>query len=693
MSNAERARMQYENYRYCFDNGHKQWVDQAKRAFDFVTNQQWDPLVKARLEADGRPALTFNVIEALVRSMKGVQRALRNDVRFMPVNDATAEQAQLMDTLWLHVQNETDLDFVESEVWEKGLIMQRAYYEARVSYDDSLQGRLDIRSRRSQDIVLDPSADQYDPDNWPQVIDRRFVSYDDLRRLYGKDAVERLPYTAMPDWYDYEDNLAAHQMGRMPYYRDVYDMTDTSKMRAYMLIGRQYFDYKMKDVFIDMSTGDYSEIPEEWDRARVSHVLNSTPGLGTLRRKVKTVRWTVTCEDEVMHDADSPYKHFTIVPFFPTFIDGVTMGAVDQLIDPQQLFNKVTSQELHIINTTANSGWKVKNGSLKNMSHEQLERVGSKAGFVAVLENIDDMEKIQPNATPQGHDRLSFKADQIMQSLSGVSRSGRGFSRDDASGDKVMQDQASQELNFASWLANLHRSKRLLAKRVLSCIQTHYTEERVIQINRGTALVPELKSTTINEQTPEGAVLNDVTQGRYTTTLVPAPSRTTMSESDFKLMLELRQLGIAIPDALLIELCPASNKAQIISMLKGDSNEKQEAIDAAAAREAEAKAGTEEAKAQKEMSAAELNSARAEKFRVEAQTDPDASYERVEQERIAAERDEADRQFALKTAEFHHTKQQDARELAVELTKIDMQREAAKEKAKQPAAKKPAAKK
>src|SRR5690606_39159543 len=103
---------------------------------------------------------------------------------------------------------------------------------------------------------------------------------------------------------------------------------------------------------------------------------------------------------------------------------------------------------------------------------------------------------------------------------------------------------------------------------------------------------------------------------------------------DFALLIKLRtELGIAIPDAMMIELSPAANKAQLIQMLGGDSNERQRAIEEAQQREAEANAALAQAKMQKEASAAELNSARARKFEVETQTDPDAAYERVEYER------------------------------------------------------------
>lgn len=669
------SRFQYELYRYAYENGHEQWITTAKKAFDFWRGKQWDPRTVAQLNREGRPAMTFNVIESLVRSMKGIQRALRNDVRFTPFQNASLEDARVMDAVWLHTQQQNQLDFLETDVYEKGLIMGRGYYDVRVSYDDSFQGNVVLRGRRSQDIVLDPSVDEYDPDTWPRVFDRRWVSYDDLVRLYGDEKARAVGLRPLPEWFDYEDAFMAQQMGDMPYYASP-DAQNGRSIRGYLLLGQQYFVYKRKDVFVDMRTGDTSEIPESWDRNRVAHVLDTAGGMNVIKRDVKTVRWTVSCENTVMHDDDSPYKHFTIVPFFPTFVDGVTMGAVEHLIDPQQLFNKTTSQEQHILNGTANSGYKVKAGSLKNMTEQQLEERGSKTGFVAVLEDTTHLERLSPNPLPQGHDRLSFKADQIMRNLSGVSNQSRGFAREDVASEAILANQAAQDVNFAGWLSNLHRSKQLLASRVRDCVQAHYTETRVIQINRGSVLNPEMENVTLNQPSAEGGMLNDVTQGRYTTALVPAPSRVTMSEADFKLVLEMRKLGIGIPDALLIELSPMTNKAQVLQSMQGDSNERQRQAEE---QQAQAQALEQEkiiAQAQKEQAAAMLNQARAQKFAIEAQTDPDAAYERVESARIDAERDRDMQKQAFEREKFEHEKQHDSRELAIKLTQIDAQREA-----------------
>lgn len=675
----ETARSQYESYRYCYDNGHDAFIKKASQCFNFWNGEQWDPITKAKLTREGRPALTFNVIESLVRSMKGIQRALRNDVRYMPVHDANAEAARVRDSIWLHTQNQNSFDFLETDLYEKGLIVSRSYLDVRMSYDESLQGWVTIRPRRSQDVVLDPSVDEYDPDTWPQVFTRRWVSYNDLRNMYGKDKADAVGLAEIPSWYDYEDLFMAQQMGQMPYYHHAsLAGRDLENLRAHLLLERQYFTMKRKELFVDLKTGDWSEIPEDWDRNRIAHVLQQVPDLGTMHRDVKTIRWEVTCEDEVMHAEDSVFKHFTTVPYFPTFVDGITKGAVESLIDPQQLYNKITSSELHIISTTANSGYKLKTGSLKNMTVEELEANGAKAGFVAELADVNDLEKIQPNQTPQGHDRLSFKADQIMRSLSGVSNQARGFAREDVAGEAILANQAAQDINFAGFLSNLHRTKQLVARNVLDIAQAHYTETRTLLINRGTAFVPKVDEVTINQMTAEGAVLNDVTRGKFSTVLVPSPSRTTMSEEDFGLLLKLRtEVGIAIPDSMLIELSPASNKAEIIQMLSGgpDSNERQRQAEELAAQQQQVEAEKSMAAAENSRANATLAQARAEKFAVEAASDPDASFERIEMTRMEMDDRHHDDKMELEREKLQEQRRNNQQQTALKLAAADIDRE------------------
>ena len=176
MTDFDTGRDQYDNYRFCYDNGHEEWLQTAKICFDFWRGKQWDQLIKTQLEREGRPALTLNVIESLIRALAGMQCALRNDVRFLPSFDANVASARVQDAVWLHIQQQNMLDFLETDVYKKGLIMNRAYYDVRVDYNDSINGTVVISSPRSQDILLDPSVDTYDPKTWPQILKRRSMS-------------------------------------------------------------------------------------------------------------------------------------------------------------------------------------------------------------------------------------------------------------------------------------------------------------------------------------------------------------------------------------------------------------------------------------------------------------------------------------------------------------------------------------
>ena len=79
------------------------------------------------------------------------------------------------------------------------------------------------------------------------------------------------------------------------------------------------------------------------------------------------------------------------------------------------------SQMLHIVNTTANSGWIYEEGSLLNMTTEELEERGAETGLVmAVKRGSDRPEKIMANQIPTGLDRLASRAQANVAGIAGV---------------------------------------------------------------------------------------------------------------------------------------------------------------------------------------------------------------------------------------------------------------------------------
>ena len=86
----------------------------------------------------------------------------------------------------------------------------------------------------------------------------------------------------------------------------------------------------------------------------------------------------------------------------------------------------------------------------------------------------------------------------------------------------------------------------------------------------------------INQMTPEGTIVNDLTLGEYDVVVATAPARDSFDEVQFAEALNLRQVGVSIPDDAIIEYSHLARKGELakrIRMMMGleQSPEQQEA--------------------------------------------------------------------------------------------------------------------
>ncbi len=284
---------------------------------------------------------------------------------------------------------------------------------------------------------------------------------------------------------------------------------------------------------------------------------------------MRKVRWTVTADTVVLFDDWSPYGHFTIVPYFPYFRRGKPFGMVRNLLSPQEQLNKITSQELHIVNTTANSGWIVENGSLSGMTADDLEEHGAETGLVLEFNRgSTPPAKIPPNQIPTGLDRLGQKAAANIKQISGISEAMLGMDSPEVSGVAIKQKQNRGSLLLQVPLDNLAKTRQYLAEKILQLVQAYYTEERIIQVTDESDPYKPRKKLRVNEMSPEGAVINDLTIGEYDVIVGTAPARDNFDEMQFAEAIELRQVGVPIPDDMIVEYSHLSRKADIAERIR-----------------------------------------------------------------------------------------------------------------------------
>jgi hypothetical protein len=664
-------------YAWCRDNGHNRFVDKADQCEKFFAGDQWSAEDRLRLKQQRRPALTINKIISTLGNVMGEQIFRRNEVSFRPRTKASTDTAAVLTKVFKHISDRNQLDWKRSDMFADGVITSRGFLDVRMEFDENMQGDVVIENINPKNVIVDPDAEQFDPDTWNEVFTTKWMTADDIVILYGKEDGEALrnrEQSFFPYGYD------SIQAGRdrfgdrfNPAYPGPFDQS--SVQRNMRVIERQYRTLDRQKHFLAPQTGDMRPIPEDFDRNKIAWFVEKY-GFQVVPRMVHRIKWVVVCDNFVLKDEWSPYKHFTVVPYFPYFRYGKTIGLVENLLGPQELLNKTSSQELHVINTTANSGWKLRSGALTNMSTEELEQRGAETGLVVEVNGDPDKDlvKITPNTMPTGLDRVSYKAEEHIKTISGVSDSMQGHDREDVAAKAIQAKRQAGTTNLAKPLDALVRTDFVLARNVLDLVQEFYTEERILTITKD-RITGDTETFTINEVTPEGEIVNDLTLGVYDVVIGSAPQRETLEDSQFDQAVALREMGVMIPDEVLIDASRLIDKKSIIEKMRaGQDSPEAQAQRELAQRAAQAEVGKTEAEIAQKNADAGLKQAKAAKERVTAQkeaiTPPEDNGIEVKMMTAQADmqinREKADQEMELAERKFEFDQQLEAREAAQE---------------------------
>jgi hypothetical protein len=563
----------WNRYAWTRDNGHTDFVLKADKCEKFFAGEQWDPADLVKLRASRRPALTINKILSTLANVMGEQIYNRSEIAFRPRSGAPSEVAEALTKVFKQISDNNQLDWKRSDMFADGCITSRGFLDVRLDFTDAMQGEVRIDKLNPKNVIVDPDGEDYDPDTWADVMITKWVTADDIAVLYNPEDAELLrnrEQSYFPYGYDsIQANRDRFGNRLNPMYNGVYD--ESSVMRNIRVIERQYRVLDRQMHFMSPETGDMRPIPKEFDRNKIAWFVDKF-GFQVVPKLVRRIKWCVVADNVLLHEDWSPYKHFTVVPFFPYFRHGNTIGLVENLLGPQELLNKVSSQELHVVNTTANSGWKIKAGALLNMSIEELEQRGAESGLVVEINGDPEKDavKIQPNQVPQGLDRVSYKAEEHIKTISGVPDSVQGFDREDVAAKAIQAKRQAAATNMAKPLDSLTRSDFILARNVLDLVQEFYTEPRLLTITKD-RITGETETFGINQPTAEGEIVNDLTLGEYDVVISSVPQRETLEDSQFDQAVALKELGVAIPDSVLIENSRLMRKSDILKQMQGDA--------------------------------------------------------------------------------------------------------------------------
>lgn len=569
------ASANYNAYLRLRDAGHSEWVERAQKQSDFYLGDQWSEADAKALEEEGRPALTVNAILSTVNSLQGELVQTQADIQYKPLKGGKESTANVLNQIWREFYARNDIQNAEQQLCLDGIIEDRGYWDVRMSFEDNILGDIVAVVEDGTQILIDNEARDRDPSTWSEVVISRWLTLNEIEAAYGKD--KRIELESSANLYGSigEDSLESTGTRTFGDNRTEYAASDddTISIRRARIIERQYYKLVRTKCLIDPQSGEIREIPTHWAADRLNWYLQN--GYQFTQMPRKRVRVTVSCDRVLLSDDWSIYRSFTIIPFFPYFRRGRPMGVVKNLISPQELLNKTTSQELHIVNSTANSGWIVEEDSLSNMTTDELAENGSKTGLVIEYRrsSANAPQKIQPNTLPTGIDRISLKAASSIREISGVNAAMAGaVGAHEVSGVAVREQTQRGQVQAIPIEEALKWTRRKLAMKVLELVQDFFTEGRILHVTDPLSPNDETQEVMVNAMDENGEVPDDVTIGRYSVSIGKMPNRDTATEIEFAQLMQMRSEGIQIPDHVIIAASNLANRrelSQFIADLQG----------------------------------------------------------------------------------------------------------------------------
>lgn len=564
----------------------QQWAQVAKKCTDYLEGRQWSAADLAKLAAEKRPALVINKIRPLINLVLGYFINNRTDVTFMPGFDGTGttEIAQSL----THIERQTtemcEAGFVDAEVFLDGITTGRGFYDSRLSFKKNMLGTVTVRANDPFSTYLDPDADAYDLNTGNFTMTSRWVSPEEVEWAYGKQIASMIgPFmqaggvrSGMPlSLSGANDEISPvrrfsqeEDESRGWAYADYFhDFIDASR-KSLRLLDIQHYVRTRRWFFVDLETGDRRPVPDHWTKTQIQRSLAWAQERGApmvvKEDMCRRLRWTHMIGDVIAYDAWAPFETFTLTMFAPYFRRGFTQGMIEPLLDSQDEINKRRSARLNIVGRSSNGGWIYEKGSLTDEQKRNLERHGSTPGVQIEWDSKggkhNKPEPLQPSVTPVAMAQLEQEADDAVKEIAGINDAALGMiDQAVVSGAALERRQRQTIIGLESYIANFRRTKALLGAKHLELYQQHYTEERIVRyIGPGRTPIQQV----INQRTAAG-VVNDISIGTYAIEIEDTPLSKTFLEAQFEELLNLKQMGMPIPDDFLIDASSVPRKEEL----------------------------------------------------------------------------------------------------------------------------------
>jgi hypothetical protein len=506
-----------------------------------------------------RKQFTFNRIRRVVNMVSGYQRKNRKSTVVTPIENGDAETADQFTKIlmWIN-QHEGVLETI-SESFEGSLVTGMNLLHVWMDYrTDPVSGNIRVDNCNYNSYLIDPYFRKTDLSDCRAIWKRSFLTKREAISLLPGQADEVLGLQGL--------DSGTGRDGKFQFMPESYNYG----MKNLLTYDEFWYrDYRTQKVICDPQTGEIMEWPGSTNDEQLKLYMQTYPNLVMLEQEIPTVRLAIVVQGRVFYDGPNPmgvdqYPFVPVfsyyapqLPYFPTRVKGI----VRDLVSAQYLYNRRKVIELDILESQINSGFIYKENALVNPK-DVWQLSGQGRGLALKEEaNMTDVIQIQAPQIPPSMIELSKIMGEEIQNIAGVNEELLGSAVDDKAGILSMLRQGAGLTTLQGLFDNLDYAQKLLGNLMLNLIQANFTPGKVQKILEGQQPAPQFYSKAF---------------GKYGCAIEEGFNTTTQKQMQFAQLLQLRELGVPIPDEALLDAAIIQDKKKLLEAINAQKQQAQQ---------------------------------------------------------------------------------------------------------------------
>jgi len=579
------------------------FYEEQTELFDFtVAKLQWEKKIKAQLDADGRPAFSYNLIRTILNVIFSIERDNRKKGKASPRTGGDTELAMTISQVLQYYLYRAGFSKAQKRVFMDKIVARLGVWHLAWRYNGSEDelGSLFIESVDPRGLAWELNYDDPLWENSSYVLRKHEKSVEEIINTYalhdnelrqeiekeakiffeadpqrGKWISRRLKalfsavYETATGYSGRNDNLFRNYLQWWNPGNGKFDILELHEKRMERrLIVKDANRQKLIDITepyhseykaLELRPFDgYDFDPEIIGRIKDRYAIEGEADIDLMNRRFVTA----VIPSFYLKANEQPYpfdsKYYVYIPeyCYDTHADPIKLQSViDDIKDPQQDFNKARSLILELLARYSNKGWILDENAIDGLEEDwttnritPYRRV--RAGYISMIKP-EEGQTISPELI-----RMPGETQQLMKVITNADDEVRGTkSPGVTSGRHFIAKEERQAKSFTMILETRDNAQKAVYELALDFIQHYVKTQEVIRITRD--IMPGLeedKEIVLNQRTYgkdesgmlEERVVNDIDAYKYDIEIADEPYSASAQEERYSKLGDIFNATIAV---------------------------------------------------------------------------------------------------------------------------------------------------